>query len=73
LVEALEERRVLSTASPWGGGDLGAGPEGENGEDYVPEQMMLQFQAGISEAERDRILSENGATVIRSYDKIDWM
>ncbi len=72
-MESLEDRRVLSTLYSAGGSDNpGGGAEGEAGEDYVPDQLMVRFEPGVSTTQQEAFLTEQSATVVQEFQTIDW-
>ncbi len=50
-------------------GPIDGGPEGEAGSDsgYVEGQLLVQFENGVTNAMRDQILAQEGATLLQSF------
>lgn len=66
---------MLSTVS-WLGDSIGMGGGGEGEGDqptFVPDQLMVEFEPGISDAQRDQILQDRGATIVKSFETVDWV
>lgn len=69
-VEALEDRRLLTTISELGLFD--DGPEGESDPPaYMPGQLLMRFTDTTSDAEREEILDAQGYSILKTYNTVD--
>ncbi len=70
-LETLEPRQMLTTMAGFSGfGPTIDGPEGEpggSGPSFVPDQLLMRFQPGVSDAQRQQILESEGASILKTY------
>lgn len=73
-MEPLEDRRMLTTLYSMGEyGPTDGGGEGEAGGSapYAPGQLLMRFTPGTSATRRAQILSQEGATILKTYQTVD--
>ncbi len=74
-LESLETRCMLTGIPSLAGmGPIDDGPEGESGDPaFVPGQLMVEFSPGTSNAARNLILQQEGATLIKDFYGINFV